>query len=125
VLWGILAGVLSGVVSGALAAWVTPFAQRRAEEQRAKTEQRRTIIADARQLVADVKVLPADGDEWPGDFVARSSSYLAIHPFLDEEVRILYGDEPTDGRSSWRSGSATHQELRDDISRIEREWNLV
>ena len=111
--------VIAGVGSGFLSALASPFAQRRAEEAKARTTARRVVVSGGRQLVSEAR-----REEWSPVLIAHDLRYMALIPHLSETVRQKY-DVNTRTLYVEIGGALRHPALAAEIDDLERRWNLI
>lgn len=114
----VVVAVIAGAGSGFLSALVTPFAQRRGQESRDRTQARRELIAKGRILVQK-----ADAEGWSPVEISQAVDWLTLRAHLPKELVEDYTPRP---RTSYvSSDSVRHGDLADAIDQLERAWRLV
>ena len=113
-LWNVVVPAVAGLVAGAIASLVAPWVQLAVEKRRELVRSRREKLARWREEILSVS------DTEINDTV----SYSEARPFLKEEiVRALEGGEIPVRRG--RGKNLLRDLVLDDLSRVEREWDLV
>ncbi|WP_447643361.1 hypothetical protein [Nocardioides zeae] len=125
---GIPAGIISGGLSGWAAAWIgRPKAQANAEvaaeQERQRLQARRNIIEKGRALVdlgREHNLTPAA--------LARETGFDTVRPHLSPTIKATYtwvDRRPVVDWSGLLNVGWEHNDLADDIARLEKEWGLV
>lgn len=115
----VVIGVASGLGTGALASWLTPRAQQRADQSGARDQRRREILAGVREMIADSQ--GADRKTMLVD-----PRYLAMRahlkPSVEDQLRAAHAVAVSDTYGT--VGNFYLGLLRNEADRLEREWHL-
>jgi len=114
----VLAGAVSGSFAGGLASLVAPWVNWGIEKRRTKLDTRRKLISEWRDAVAASSDVRAFRD---------SPSYSAMRPYLLRALIEQIESDTVRIQSGGRGAGVNNIKpaLFDDISRIERHWELL
>jgi hypothetical protein len=115
----VVLAVLAGVGSGFLSAVASPFAQRRAEEARLRTQARRERIDQGRALLAEAR-----RGNWGGISVGADTRFTELRPYLPQDIQDRYKLSGVEQRTL-AVGRQVHNELMNAIDDLEKAWKLV
>lgn len=117
--WGIIAGIIAGTVSGVGSSLVSPWAARRQEDARLKTEARRQRIADWRAMVAQ-----GNTEGWGIAEIAADPRMAALRSHLQAGLKDRYFARPRTLYVEENSGTR-FRELSEAIDDLEHRWRLI
>ncbi len=114
----VLVSAVTGLISGAIASLIAPWVQWAIEKRRNLINYRRELIKTWRNELEDYNYV--------GGEVRASSTYAAIRPHLQQQVRErLENRERFTFDSRGGDTFVIKNILLDEVARIEKEWGLV
>ena len=115
-----LIGAVSGLISGTIASLVAPWVRWGIEKKRARNESRRALLAEAREYVTS--------HLFGGATFAAKPIYRRLKPHLISELveTIENYEEVLDRQDEpGKFPRLFREEVLDEISRLERKWELI
>jgi len=113
----IIVAVIAGAGSGIGAAWLTPFAQRRAQEAKDRTTARRLVIERGRGIITE-----ANYGNWAVALVVTHEDWPEVRAVLPESLKATY--TPSDRVTVVQGEAFRHEALADALDELERKWRL-
>jgi hypothetical protein len=118
----IVIAAFTGGLSGAIVSLVAPWLNWGIEKKKMRLEAKRTLIKNLRSELGMLAIAPASKQE----FRSRVC-YAQVRPFLQKKtIDFIESDSITVISGGRHSGADNFKSiLLDDISRLEKEWELI
>lgn len=114
-----LVTAIIGLISGALGSLIAPWIHWSIEKRKSKLEYKKSLISNWRQFIEEF--------DWVNNEFGNSSVYGAMRSYMNDEIVKKFEAQrtfhmPPDGG---RGKNLKKQWAADEVSRIEREWDLL